>query len=404
MIAPMPPKPRLLCLVFGLLACSVACGCNFVFDVDEGKPREAATPAAPVTPIYASTEELVAAKTRADAGDEPWAGAWAALEQSANAALDLTPRSVVDDGPGVDETDASKLATDSPSQAETCDAAPDGGRADYCAALEMSRAARDLAIAYAMTGDDAYATKAVELLHHWFVAPTTAMQAAVQNAGPKTAANSSGSSIEIYLVVPTFTYAASFVRGHARWEEMGADSEAVFADWLSDYVALARSRSENGQGAPFFYWNTSLAAAGSYLERQDEVAAAITTWRSRMEDAVDVDGVIVDGGNTSSSWFILKGMTLTAQLATYFEEDLYDSSLRNAFDAYAPCAMAAPECPGTGDLDAVSLAEGASIYELAHGRYEDPAHLEVIETHGRPIRDIRILGLTTLTHGDAFAR
>ena len=128
-----------------------------------------------------------------------------------------------------------------------------------------------------------------------------------------------------------------------------------------------------------------------------------------MDSNVGSDGLLNGAGMTSTSWFSLKGLALTAQLSTYYDDDLFAHQgqasaplLQNAYDALAPCASGDVSCPFMDTINGVDLAEGASAYELTYARYQAPSHLAAIEAHVRPIKDIRVLGWTTLTHGNRF--
>jgi hypothetical protein len=371
-------------------------GCNLVFGVDSGKPR-VDEPSSEGPVLFVSREELALVKKQVDAGAEPWASAYAAFEIDASAALDQAPLSVVDDGgndPHQFGTDASTGGCGSPE------------RADYCAALAMSHAARDLALAYAMTGDEARAVKAIDLLHHWFVAPATRMLPVTANGGPVTPGAEPGSGVEIVLVVPTFLYAASFLVGHPHWQELGPTAEADLLLWVRDFLNDARASVPSPSALhQHAYHLVAIAAAEALLVEQPR----FDEWKAFMQGAVEPTGTITGSGSVDTAWFALKGMVLTAQLSTYHGDDLYGfddgngAALARAFDAYAGCAGMQGPCPVSPGTDLGTLAEGASIYELAYSHYQHAEHLTLLETVGRPTTDIRILGYTTLTHGNAFA-
>ena len=135
-------------------------GCNWVFGVEAGEPLgdggAGTLPDGPV--IYASAGELVAVKARVDAGDDPWASAFPLFEQDVEQAFSLTPLSVIDNGAGATQSDPRAFATDSLST--DCVVGLTNGRHDYCAALTMGWASRDLAIAWVMMRHDAHAERA----------------------------------------------------------------------------------------------------------------------------------------------------------------------------------------------------------------------------------------------------
>lgn len=386
-------------------------GCNVIFGVEHGKSRPSVEVPLDGPVLYATRADLIAVSAKVDAGAEPWASAFEAFDADVQTALDMTPRSVVDNGAGT-SGDVHAFATDSPGDSDCDDATTANIRHDYCAALDMSRGARDLAMAWIMSGDDRYAERAIDLLHHFLIAPDTAMSPRADNAGPHAAAAESGSDIEISLVIPTFAYAASFVFGHAHWQNVGEDAEAEVVAWMTDWAASA-SGPNAGDTSNYFYHLAALSAVAALRERDADIGAAVATMKSVLTQAdagVSDDGTLFAAGSTQAAWFHLKALTLVAELARHHGEDLYDfddgrggAALRRAFDAYAPCASGGATCPTPGAIDATTLAEGASIYELAHTHYQAASHLEAVEAHGRPVEEIRVLGWTTLTHGDGFA-
>lgn len=384
------------------------CGCNWVFGVEAGEPSgdggNAPLPDGPV--IYASAAELTAVKAKVDLGDEPWASAWPVFEQDVEQALALTPLSVVDNGAGANESEPRAFATDSLST--DCVVGLTNGRHDYCAALTMGWASRDLAIAWVMVRDGAYAERAIELIHHFLLDDETGVLPAATNAGPENDGASSGSPIEVDLWVPPFVYAASFLRGHPHWatlEHGEQDFEAWLASWRADAASNAPS---SGGGTRYLYHLNAVATVDAYLEQTAGLDATLAAMQAYLGDNVDAAGVIDGAGSTA--FFHLEAMTLTAQLATYHGADLFGFSdsdgvvLSRAFTAYAPCLTGDAACPFGSTPDAGDIAEGASMTELAYSAYEDPALLAALESVGRPVFDLRVLGWTTLTHGNAFDR
>jgi hypothetical protein len=59
-------------------------------------------------------------------------------------------------------------------------------------------------------------------------------------------------------------------------------------------------------------------------------------------------------------------------------------------------------CPISESLNTTSLDEGTSAYELIYSRYPSPEVLAALQARPRPVWDIRVLGWTTLTHGNRF--
>ena len=388
-----------------LPAALLLCGCNWIFGVQAGQPLgDGGSGPLPDGAIYASVGELTAVDAKVDAGEEPWASAWPLFEQDLQAAITLSPLSVVDNGAGASGSDPRAFATDSLST--DCVVGLTNGRHDYCVALAMGHASRDLAIAWVMRRDEAHAERALELIHHFLLDDTTGVRPMATNAGPENEGEGTGSAIEVDLWVPPFVYAASFLRGHPHWDTL-EHGEADFEVWLRTWRADAASNAPSSAGGTrYLYHLTAIAAVDAYLEETADLNADIAAMQAYLGDNIDADGLISGAGG--SAFFHLEAMTLTAQLAEYHDADLFGFTdadgivLERAFAAYAPCLVGDAACPFGSTPSAGDIAEGASMTELAHSRYDDPALLQALETVGRPVFDRRVLGWTTLTHGNGF--
>ena len=378
----------------------VLSGCNVVFGVESGKSRPTQEPPVQIEgpPIFSTAAQLQAVKAKVDAGQQPWTAAYESFDADVQAALALEPVSVVDDGP---RADPHRYTSDS--NMGDCFDGSALDRHDYCAALFMGHASRDLAISYVMTGNDSHAQKAIELLHHWFVDSATYVSPEATNGG-------SLGSLEIDLWVPPFAYAASFLSGHPHWSELGDDAEQELRSWMSDWLVKAKARSDPSTFSHRFYYFVAVAAVEALLEQPDGVADVLDKWRAAVDELVEPSGQILDDdGKAGAAYFHLTPMVAIAQLSTYHGDSLYDypdgsgsAALQRAFDYYAPCLADAGRCPVSEPADDVDRAEGASNYELSYSQYQQASHLDVLEAYPRPIHDFRILGWTTLTHGNLF--
>jgi len=378
---------------------SMSMGCNLIFGVEEGLPRETAE--APGPELFVSAPELRAVRAAAADGRAPWVAAHARYDLDLDLARVLPLSSVVDDGGPVDG-EVSAFGTDR----ATGDCDPGAlldARHDYCAALVTGRAARDLAIAWVMDGNVADAARAVDLLHHWFVAPDTRMAPIAANSGPKTDGESGGTDIEVHLAVPLLLYAASLVEGHPTWERHPGGREALRA-WVEDFEVDLGRRAVAPAGTPQYgYYLVALAACHAYLRRPDDLLRDFDRWRDLVEMTVDDEGNVDVGTTAQDVWFFLKSVFLMAQLGTYNRADLYgDPRLQAALARYGACVTDPDGCVLGTAPSANELREGAVLYELGYSQYQAPLFLDVLEAAGRPIEGQRIFGWVTLTHGEQF--
>ncbi|WP_276246375.1 alginate lyase family protein [Haladaptatus sp. YSMS36] len=378
---------------------------------DDETPTQTPSPTTPAPDVnrvlYAGlldSVELAAIKEKVTARADPWYAGFLALKRDADRALDVAPRSVVENGapPGVD---ARQFATSG------------ADRGDYLLAMTTSHAIRDLGLAYAFTEDDRYAEQAVALLDHWCLNSRTGMVPSGRNNGE------AYFSIELHITIPAMIYGASFVSGHPAWEAVDG-GEATFREWVRAYLDDMNA----GRGLDrytgvirnniYAWWILARAVAAAYLGDQNTLRIAFRDWREYAVEQLQANGILEyerqrDDG-LSYSLYGLKALALTAELARHYDEDLYEfrtkggteSALKQAFAFYARFVASSDGWAwglGEDGYTDTEREEGASVYELAYSQWADDAYLDAIESVGRPVNDRRILGWTTLTHANRFA-
>ena len=383
--------------------------------------------------VFVDGDTLDTQKQRVNNGEEQFVTAYNTLVDDANTALSVGLKSVTDDGGGHEFT------------------ADTNGRHDYMAAIDMSGSARDCGLAYWFTGDDDYAKKVVDIVHHWCLGDSTYMT-------PTTDVANNAATIEQHITIPAFMYAASFVRDHPRWDAYdgtrpwdggtSADAEAAFARWVEDrYDTFPDSQPGYCEYNNKWAWRiVDRAASGAYLQNDAYVAKAKTMWQARDEITCPDgstrlrpwhdyknqrrDGRAYDGSadpandalfqhelNRSNgfhySQYNLKALAIGLLVFEAYDgttlwgfnapqDDYSGSSLRKAFNWMAPYVRdtAAWRWDDAG-IPSSDVEAAASVFELAHrhwGRYngvlDDPDGVG-----GRPHHERRLLGPVTLTHG-----
>jgi len=282
----------------------------------------------------------------------------------------------------------------------------DSDRHDYLAAIDMGDWIRDLGLAYQLTGEDRYARTAIDLIHHWFINDATKMRPTVDNkANPW--------SIEIYITVPKMIYGASMVRDHSYWDEQIGDG---MNGWMQQFLGSAETHEGWAAHNNIYAWAVQTrAVSAAYLDDEQALQSAFDDWKSTAVDQVDADGKLQHelgrgDRNLFYSLYGLKALTLTAEIARQHGTDLYHYDdgngvvLRRAFDYHAPYAQNPGSWPhhSNPDMSGSERASNIATYELAYSVYQDGEYLETVRSAGRPVTDQRILGVTTLTHGNLF--
>jgi hypothetical protein len=360
-------------------------------------------------------------------GTEPFAAGYEDLVGRADDALDVPLQSVVDDdndnyGPHRFEADTND-------------------RADYRAGLGMSAAARDCALVYRFTGEAEYAERVVDILHHWFLADATYME-------PNSVIPNASGAIRQHIWVPSFVYAAAFVRDHPHWDTydgsrpwddgQSAGAEAAFGQWLVDWHdTFPDSRPEWCPTNNRWAWRIANKAAvaaylgnGSLMElaKRMYTAEAETTcpdgstekprpWDDYVSVSEDTGYFNAERGRENAFQYTGYNLLGHAMCCTAFDvwdgTDLWNfnaptdptpgSTLWKAFNWYLPYVRNTStwQWNQTGISDG-DIEQAAAAYELAYARWNDfeegidsPDRIGV-----RPHTDRRILGPITLTHGE----
>jgi hypothetical protein len=374
-------------------------------------PTETQSPSPTATPEpgptnyagFLDSDEVAAIQQQVAAGTDPWQTGYAAQLRDARRALETDPLSVVDNGaPG--DVDSHRFATGTK-------------RADYRAAMKMGTWIRDLGLGYVFSGEERFAQHAIDLLHHWFVAPETRMYPSGQNFGE------TYFSIELHITIPTMLYGAALVGDSRRWSE-AEGTRTGLRTWVETYLADL----EDGRGDDkytgvvrnniYSWWLVARATAAAYLEDSAALDRVFEDWRDSALDQVEPNGLLKHERQRSDglaySVYGLKALALTAEIARHFDVDLWGyrldddetSTLLRAFQGHQQYVVDQGNWTwGVGEngyTEAEREASG-SVYELAHSQWGRPGFKAVVESVGRPLYERRVLGWTTLTHANRFA-
>lgn len=272
-------------------------------------------------------------------------------------------------------------------------------------------AARDLGIAYALTGDEKYAAKVAELASAW----VGAMEAKLPNTY--------SAWLAVAQTLPALYYAVDLC-----WNSPSVTDElkGQINAWAGAIAAQAKEK--HLLCTPYLTaFNLNLiAASGVICEDRALVDFAFAapdnpdTFQGLFRGSKDAStGKKMPGlfdGNGKANYEtnqdapvsraiqVLKALTYVAELARHQGQDLYafehrGAGLRRAYLYYAPDFDGTRRAP---DLSPFRGAKGdAAVYELAFARYGEPAMLSVLRALGRDLVDPHVLGPIGLTHGVA---
>jgi hypothetical protein len=351
-------------------------------------------------PAYLASGDIAAIRAAVAAGREPWVSSHRALMADARAALLLPVQSVVAQGdpghayrtqrPFCGWTAVDGHRPDCRDGMEN----PEADRGDYRAAIAAGRAARTLALAWLLSGDEHDAARAVQLLEGWTIAPATAMEPHLTDAQ---------SHIELYVTMPGLIYAADLLSGYRGWP---AGRQAAVRDWFHRLAADAdRLRHRNN----FEDWRSLLVLASARLDRDGcRFDRAVEHVKALVAEQISPDGFMTAElqrtDSLSYSLFALNALVQAAELAARQGTDLYHyraptgSSLAQALLRHAPFAAGAPGWPYRQLSPLSAAGDSIALFEPAYRALGDPSLLAVLEHWGRPIEETRVLGPVTLTH------
>jgi len=284
---------------------------------------------------------------------------------------------------------------------------------DHSAGIIMSDSVRTLGLAYAFTGDSRYAEKAIDFIWTWALDPVTRMRPTPP-----------GKTIQIYVTMPALFYGADLISGYEGWDPA---EKASFESWTQTIANYIRNRGEGDNN--FSNWRTvMLASAGAFLNDQSLLDYAANEWKRLLSFQMSDSGSDVAGmmgqevtreDGLHYSLFAINAMMQTAEILHSRGVNLYDyvhtfangttTSLKLGLDFITPYAIN-PELWGVfGDvtygytqITPIAQRHHMAIYEMAYSYYQEQQFLDAIIRWVRPMYENRIMGITTLTHGNTF--
>ncbi len=215
----------------------------------------------------------------------------------------------------------------------------DNDRADYLAAMNMSQAAVDCAIAFLITGDTTYADEVVALLRHWCTTTSTLMEADSFYIGM-----TNGEKVQLALTLPGFCEAADIIYDYSGWSTYRSTFE-TWANALGDAFAANRSTEIDNK----LVWGLAAeAACGAVSGDQAMIEAAIDQWISELASGglIETDGTLkIETGRSGEalrySTYHLSAWALLARIAQMNGRNIIGHayaglSMKYVWDTYFP--------------------------------------------------------------------
>ena len=350
--------------------------------------------------VYLSKQQIESIRDKVRSGDGPWQGYYDRLIDDARDALDAGPYSVTrNGGPDGEHNYFTELpycgwkrVDGKEPDCRDGQINPQADRADYEAAIAVSRAVRDLGLAYALSGEERYAERAAYLIRVWAVDEDSRMNPRFTNGQ---------SRIELSITMPGLFYGADLISGSSSWS---SDEQRAFRSWVNEFVDSGKSwTGENN----FEAWRLVFVASGAaYADDRGDLEYVYDRFKEILPEHIGSEGQMVQElGRTKSlmySLYSLNAFTQVAEIARHNGEDLYGysrngRSLKLALDYHVPYVIN----PDRWQRQQISPIEPKDVahYEMAYRYYGDEDYLQAINEWDRPLNETRTMGPVTLTHG-----
>jgi hypothetical protein len=234
-----------------------------------------------------------------------------------------------------------------------------------------ARKARDLGVAYQVTGQSVYAEKAREILMAYVAAYATYELHTVRGetkigggrVGPQTLDES------VWLI--PFCQGADLV-----WDALSVDEQTRLANELLLVSAREVILPHEMKVHNIQCWKNSAVGLVGFLLGDDELIAQAIDHPERGYHKQMADGVTPDGQWWEGAWgyhfYTLSALWSLVEAARNCGVDLYGDAFKRMFDAPLVFAMPSLKLPAFNDSGEVDLAGRMDIFEIAQAQYQNP--------------------------------
>lgn len=348
--------------------------------------------------MYLNSDEIDAIIKKIDSGQQPWKEAYDKfMDEDVPAALDTKVQSVTYGGKVPPSGDIHDYYSDAPYITDGV-YNPDIDRSDYNGSIATGKAVRSLGLAYAFTGDDKYADKAVQLINAWTANPETKMN-------PKFTDFNGQSYVEIPITLIGMFYGADLVWNYQGWN---SEDRNTFKSWVGD-ISNSYGKSKESNPTNYENWKVLfISSSAAITGNTDDMNWAFKYWKELIPKQMDKKGQMLNELSRTRSLFYslfsINAMTQAAEIARHRGIDLYNYTtddgrgLELAFDFHAPYLAGKKVWPYQ-EIRTDLLEYGT--FELANSFKQKSSYKDVINKAGRPIYENRIMGPVTLTHAES---
>jgi hypothetical protein len=262
----------------------------------------------------------------------------------------------------------------------------------------LARAARDLGLAFALTGDKSYAQKAREILVGYAERYEKYPLHDVRGGQGRSAAHVLSQTLEesVWLISIAQAYDLVFSSDRSDGSDKSdqSDKQKVEAHLLRPAVELIR-RNDAGISNWQSWHNAGMGAAALCLRDKDllnEIINGKSGFQFQMANSVQDDGFWYEG-SWGYHYYALSAHVVLAEMALRSGVNLFENPrFKSMFDAPLRFMMPNEKLPAFHDAHEASAIGPVSLYESAFAHWGDPNYAWVIGKRGRNTLEALLYG------------
>jgi hypothetical protein len=260
----------------------------------------------------------------------------------------------------------------------------------------LAAAARDLGLAWQLTGQAAHAEKAAWILTEYAAKYETYKLHDTSNRVSRSGAKAFAQTLDEAIWLIDIAWAYDLIRATLNDSQRQAIENKLLR------ASAATIRGYDAGASNWQSWhNAALAAAGFAFGDTDLQAAAIASFRAQMQRSV-LDGGFWYEGAWGYHFYALDALARTAEMAARNGTDLWreEPALLSLFKTPSRLMFADGSLPMFNDTGALNLFTQDALFEYAYGRTQDPALMAVLGRRGRG-RNALLFGVPELPRAEA---